>query len=107
LGALGADEIASIGSQLPEPVRKDYDTHIIRRLLEDALDLEDLNGFVYDYFRPTRPRLDRVGTKKGKIQELIEAVDEGGEMDRLLDLMARNYPQEYKRYADLLLRQAS
>ena len=107
LGALGADEIASIGSQLPEPVRKDYDTHIIRRLLEDALHLEDLNGFVYDYFRPTRPRLDRVGTKKGKIQELIEAVDEGGEMDRLLDLMARNYPQEYKRYADLLLRQAS
>jgi hypothetical protein len=69
--------------------------------------VDDLNAFVYDYFRPMREGLNSSETKKGKIQFLIESLERTGELDRLLDLMARDYPAVYRRYADLLQRQPS
>ena len=89
------------------PSFKTYDTGVIRKLIDDALDVDDLNAFVYDYFRPMREGLNSSETKKGKIQFLIESLERTGELDRLLDLMARNYPAVYRRYADLLQRQPS
>lgn len=102
--ALGGNEVEPVDKEADPFVQRTYDTGIVRRLLDEAMDTDDLNAFVYDYFRDIRDRLDAFETKKGKIQALIEAVEGDGEIDRLLDLMARNYPAEYRRFADLLQR---
>jgi hypothetical protein len=107
LGVLGVRTRSSQDSALSPSITRVYDTGVLRKLLDEALDADDLNAFVYDYFRPLREVLDAGETKKAKIQFLIESLERTGELDRLLDLMARDYPAIYRRYVDLLLRQPS
>jgi hypothetical protein len=107
LRGLGLRNNSSPDRDLTPSITKVYDTGIVRKLLDEALDADDLNAFVYDYFRPLREGLNASETKKGKIQFLIESLERTGELDRLLDLMARDYPAIYRRYVDLLQRQPS
>lgn len=104
---MGARETSPGRFDVTDLIQKTYDTGIIRRLLDEAFDEDDLNAFLYDYFRPFRAGFDQFPTKKAKIQFLIESLEGTPEIDRLLDLMARDYPSVYRRYADLLQRQPS
>jgi hypothetical protein len=106
LRALGAENPAVAheeGESSASPGRA-YDTGVIRRLLDEAMDQDDLLAFIYDYFRPIRDAIPANASKKGQIQSLIENCESRGELDRLLDLLARNYPQQYRRYAGLIQR---
>jgi hypothetical protein len=112
LEALGVEAVDAgkgniVDYEFAQATPKSYDTAIIRRLLDEALDEDDLDAFVYDHFRAIRGGLDAQNTKKAKIQSLIQTVERDGELDRLLDLMARDFPAKYRRYADLLERPAS
>ena len=92
---MGARETSPGRFDVTDLIQKTYDTGII------------LNALLYDYFRPFRAGFDQFPTKKAKIQFLIESLEGTPEIDRLLDLMARDYPSVYRRYADLLQRQPS
>ena len=69
---MGARETSPGRFDVTDLIQKTYDTGIIRRLLDEAFDEDDLNAFLYDYFRPFRAGFDQFPTKKAKIQFLIE-----------------------------------
>ena len=78
-----------------------YDTSAIRAML-DALDNDDLTALAYDYFREVYDRFNPNTPKKLKLQRVIEFAERHGQLDRLLDYVARMHPQAYRRYGSRL-----
>jgi len=72
-------------------------------LLDEAFEDEDLNAFVYDYFRPLYYQLDPNMTKKQKIQSIIEYADSEMFFERLLDSLAKERLLNYRQFANLLV----
>ena len=108
LSALGASQPADL-SEIParsvstksKPRR--YNTAAIRKLLDEAFEDEDLNAFVYDYFRPLYQHLDPNMTKKQKIQSIIEYADSEMLFERLLDSLAKERRLNYRQFANSLV----
>lgn len=104
--ALGAQQQADL-SEIPasvstKPKPKRYDTAAIRKLLDEAFEEEDLNTFVYDYFRPLYQHFDPNMTKKQKIQSVIEYADSEMLFERLLDSVAKERRLHYRQFANSL-----
>jgi hypothetical protein len=76
-----------------------FETADVRRLLEDAFDEDDLNAIAYDLFRPIYASVESAATKKSKVQNIIKHLEMAGSTDQLLDHIARNYPDAYRRFA--------
>jgi hypothetical protein len=65
----------------------------------EAFDKNDLTDLAYDYFRPTYERLAAAEDLRGMVQGLLEYVERSGQIDELLDRVARARPREYRNYA--------
>jgi hypothetical protein len=79
-----------------------YDTSIIRTMLDEAFDNDELMDFIFDHFRPLYDQLSPGIPKKQTIQKLIAYVEEQNTFESLLDYVARKKPRNYRRYAGLL-----
>lgn len=106
LRSLGASE-AQRGSAIPlrpqtPRTPKRYDTGVVRKLLDAALDNDELTAFVYDYFRSVYERYDEDMPKARKIQVLIEYTERNYLVDDLLDHIAIANPRQYQRFRDQL-----
>ena len=84
------------------PRSKRYDTAVIRKLLNEAFEDEELTAFIYDYLRPLYDQLHPNTTKSWKIQKIIAYADKKMLFDQLLDNLAREKPLHYRRFESSL-----
>jgi hypothetical protein len=82
---------------VPSDYTPHYDTSIIREML-DTLDNDDLTAIAFDFFREVYDRFQPNTSKKVKLQRIIEYAEQHGQLERLVDYMARTHPHEYRRY---------
>src|SRR6266496_1110705 len=81
---------------------RQYDTSVIRKMLDEAFDSDELMDFLFDHFRPLYDRLDPGITKRLTIQKLIAYAEEQNLFESLLDYVARKKPRQYRRFAGML-----
>ncbi|TME05915.1 MAG: toll/interleukin-1 receptor domain-containing protein [Chloroflexi bacterium] len=81
---------------------RQYDTSVIRKMLDEAFDSDELMDFLFDHFRPLYDRLDPGITKRLTIQKLIAYAEEQNLLESLLDYVARKKPRQYRRFAGML-----
>ncbi len=88
------------------PVRssqsKHYDTSVIRTMLDEAFDNDELMDFIFDHFRPLYDQFSPGTPKKNPIQNLIAYAEEKNLFESLLDYVARKKPRQYRRFAGKL-----
>jgi hypothetical protein len=81
---------------------KHYDTSVIRTMLDEAFDNDELMDFIFDHFRPLYDQLSPGTPKKDTIQNLIAYAEEKNLFESLLDYVARKKPRQYRRFAGKL-----
>ena len=69
-----------------------FDTAAVRELMLSAFNDEELGTFCFDYFRPVYEDFAPGMTKPQKIQRLLEYAERRGQMEALLDSVARGTP---------------
>ncbi len=79
-----------------------YDTSVIRTMLEESFDNDELMDLMFDHFRPLYERLSPETSKRLSIQKLIAYADEQNQFEALLDYVARKKPRHYRRFAGTL-----
>ncbi len=75
---------------------QNYNYAAIRKLVEAALDDEDLQIFCYDHFSNVAEQFTTGQTKRARVQMLIDYVRRHGLADRLLGEIRAENPYQYK-----------
>ena len=104
LNALDAPNKNAVKQNVPakNSQSKHYDTSIIRKMLDEAFDNDELMDFIFDHFRPLYDQLSPGIPKKQTIQNLIAFAEEKNMFELLLDYVARKKPRQYRRFAGML-----
>ena len=79
-----------------------YNLSTIRQLITDAFDLEGLNTFCFDHFRPVYDQFQESDRKIARVRMLLEHAERKSELARLLSLIQQENPGKYAQYAGQL-----
>ncbi len=94
----------TVAGEMEKPA---WDTGLIRQLLTEAFDDQDLTALCYDHFHPV---YEKFGSKMGKgekTQRLLEYCTRQNQLDTLLKLVEANNPSQYAHFAPRLRREPS
>jgi len=82
--------------------RSTWDTATIRKLLTDALSEQELVALAFDRFRQVHEQFGDEMSKPKRIQRLLDHCVRRGQLARLLDWVAQDYPEQYEHFASQL-----
>jgi hypothetical protein len=86
---------------MPQP--REYNTEVIRELVNDSFTAEELYQLCYDKFRAVYSKFAPGTSKAGMIQHLIEYGEMHGQLAKLLSVIQEKAPHQYAVYKDKLL----
>ncbi|MCA9924698.1 MAG: AAA-like domain-containing protein [Anaerolineales bacterium] len=81
-----------------------WDTAVIRELLRNAFDSNELKAFCFDYFRPVYDNFSEGMSKENQIQYLLAHSSRYGKINVLLKLTQSHNEFQYNKYKDKLLK---
>jgi hypothetical protein len=85
--------------QLPTKVNRNWDTDVIRQLLTEAFDDQELTTLCFDHFRTVYENLSSGMSKGQKIQYLLDYCVRQGQIEVLLELVKERNPTKYDHFA--------
>ncbi len=80
------------------PMRKVWNTEVIREMLNAAFDDEALRTFCFDHFRPIYDDFAAGMSKGEKVQRLLEYCERQDQVQYLLDEVSTANPRQYARF---------
>lgn len=89
---------------VPSQVTGNWNISVVRALLTAALDDESVTTLCFDYFYPVYDRFAAGMTKSQKIQQLLEFCRRNDQVDKLVKLVEKLNPSQYRRFSSDLRR---
>ena len=86
---------------MPQP--REYNTSIIRELLNVSFTPEELRDLCYDEFSAVYRKFAPGTSREGMIHDLIEYGEMHGQLAKLLNIIQEKAPHQYALYKDKLL----
>lgn len=80
----------------------DYNLEIIRRLLDESFDAEEISSLAYDRFRTVYAEFTAATSKSRMLSAIITNAKKNGRIPDLIDYVQENSPYYYREYADRL-----
>lgn len=80
-----------------------YDLGVVRKLLDAALDEEELSGLAFDRFPAAAERFQAGMSKRDKLRRLVSHCRQQGQIGTLLARVRRLRPRQYRRFQDRLV----
>ena len=84
-----------------------FDIAVIRKLLIDALDNDDLNDLCYDYFPDVYKEFSEGMGNRKRRRLLIDYCERRNQLEKLLDHIRSLNPEKYNEYFPHLIRKVS